>query len=101
MATSHSMLEPGGDWLLADQVSSVLTKVATPWCTVDGPSEMEPRHLEDVISCAVCLLQEHHRCPVGISQVTHNLEFGGGKALDIELEHWQASVFDGRNDCLS
>ena len=32
LVTSHSMLEPGGDWLMADQVSSVLTKVATPCC---------------------------------------------------------------------
>ena len=54
---------------------------------VDGPSEMEPRDLEDVIRCAVCLLQEQDRCPVGISQVTKDFEFGGGKALDIELKH--------------
>ena len=65
---------------------------------VNGPSEMETWHLEDVIVSAVCLLQEYNRCPIGISQVTYDFEFGGGEALDVELEHWKTTVFDCRDD---
>lgn len=54
--TSHLMLEPDGDWLLADHLISAYMKMLA----VGGPSEMKPRDLQDVVGYAVCLLQKHN-----------------------------------------
>lgn len=82
-----------GAWRDLAQVNSDLTKVATPCCLLwMDPARWKPGILRMLL---------YNRCPIGIGQVMYDFEFGSGKALDIELEHWQTTVFDGRDDCTS
>lgn len=39
---------------------------------MDGPGEKEPRQLELVVSCAVCLLKEDYCYFVGVSKVMYD-----------------------------
>ena len=58
---------------------------------------MEPGQPEEVCFFTVCLLKEDGCDFVGVGEVAYDVQFGGGEALDIQLEHCQALTFDGRD----
>lgn len=53
----------------------------------DEPSEMEFRYSELFLMCTVGLQEQDSSDFIGQSQILCDLQFGWGKALNIELEH--------------
>lgn len=63
----------------------------------DGASEVEPGQPEDFCFSTVRLLKEDGCNFVGVGEVVYDVQFGGGEALGIQLEHCQTLTLDGRD----